>query len=99
MELLVDTRPPPEADPTGARMTSRSFWRVATAAPGCRAGSVQRYLDALVNGLIMGGIWSVVKIMVPLWFLNIIRHLVFRGRKKRDHGFDNHPYGHTKWTQ
>ena len=33
----------------------------------------------------------VVKIMVPFWILNIIRHLIFTGRKG-DHNFDNHPY-------
>ena len=27
-------------------------------------------------------IWVVVKIMVPIWFLNMIRHLVFRGPKR-----------------
>ena len=27
-------------------------------------------------------IWVVVKIMVPLWVLNIVRHLIFRVPKK-----------------
>ena len=29
-----------------------------------------------------GVIWVAVKIMVPFWVLNIIRHLVFRGPKR-----------------
>ena len=29
------------------------------------------------------GMWVVVKMMVPCWFLNIIRHPVFRGPQKR----------------
>ena len=29
--------------------------------------------------------------MVPLWVLNVTRHLVFRV-PKRGHNFDNHPY-------
>ena len=37
-------------------------------------------------------IWVVVKIMVPFWLLLVIRHLVFRGPKKGDRSFDNHPY-------
>ena len=37
-------------------------------------------------------IWVVVKIMVPFWIPSIIRHLVYRGPKKGDHNFDNHPY-------
>ena len=34
--------------------------------------------------------WVVVKIMVPFWVPNIVRHLIFRV-PKRDHNFDNHP--------
>ena len=34
---------------------------------------------------------SVVKIRVPLWVLNTIRHLLFRVPKKGDHHFHNHP--------
>ena len=30
--------------------------------------------------------------MVPFWIAVIIRHLIFRVPKKRDHNFDNHPY-------
>ena len=36
-------------------------------------------------------IWVVVKIMVPFWVLNIIRHEVFRDPRE-DHNFDNHSY-------
>ena len=35
--------------------------------------------------------WVVVKIRVPFWFLNIIRHLICRV-PKGDPNFDNHPY-------
>ena len=32
--------------------------------------------------------------MVPFWIPIIIRHLIFRvPNLKRDHNFDNHPYG------
>ena len=34
-------------------------------------------------------VWAVVKIRVPFWVPNIIRHLIFRV-PKRDHHFDNH---------
>ena len=37
-------------------------------------------------------IWVVVKIMVPFWVPIIIRHLIFRVPKKKDHNSDNHPY-------
>ena len=37
-------------------------------------------------------IWVVVKMRVPFWFPVIIRHLIFRA-PKRDHNFDNHPFG------
>ena len=37
-------------------------------------------------------IWVVVKIMVPFWVPNIVRHLLFRVPQKRDPNFDNHPY-------
>ena len=30
--------------------------------------------------------------MVPFWVPIIIRHLLFRVPKQRDHNFDNHPY-------
>ena len=36
-------------------------------------------------------IWVVVKIRVPLWVRNIIRHF-YLGYPKRDPNFDNHPY-------
>ena len=29
--------------------------------------------------------------MVPFWVPIIVRHLIFRVPKKRDHNFDNHP--------
>ena len=47
-------------------------------------------LDVTVfsNGLF---VWVVVKIRVPFWIPNIIRHLIFRV-PKRDPNFDNHPY-------
>ena len=35
--------------------------------------------------------WVVVKIMVPFWVPVIVRHLILRVPKKRDHNFDNHP--------
>ena len=34
--------------------------------------------------------WVVVKVGVPFWVLNIIRHLIFMV-PKRDHNFDNYP--------
>ena len=37
----------------------------------------------------------VVKIMVPLWVLNIIRHLVVRGPERGGHSFDNHTFAHV----
>ena len=42
-----------------------------------------------------GIIWVVVKIMVPSGIPIIVWHLIFRVPKteKRDHNFDNHPYG------
>ena len=39
----------------------------------------------------LGSIWVVVKIMVPFWVPNIVRHLIFRV-PKWDHNFDNHPF-------
>ena len=41
----------------------------------------------------MGG----VKIRVPFWVLNLIRHLIFRV-PKRDPNFDNYPYEPQKGT-
>ena len=38
------------------------------------------------------GYMVAVKIMVPFWIPMIIRHLIFKYPKK-DHNFDNHPYG------
>ena len=35
--------------------------------------------------------WVVVKIMVPFWVPNIVRHLSFRVPNKRDPNFDNYP--------
>ena len=40
----------------------------------------------------------VLKIMVPAWVPIIIRHLIFRVPKKRDHNFDNHPLGARAWS-
>ena len=34
----------------------------------------------------------VVKIMVPFWVPNKVRHLIFRVPPKRGHYFDNHPF-------
>ena len=36
--------------------------------------------------------WVVVKIMVPFWVPNVVRHLLFRV-PKRDPNFDNYPCG------
>ena len=30
--------------------------------------------------------------MIPVWFLSIIRYLVYLGDPKGDHSSDNHPY-------
>ena len=65
------------------------------------AAKVPRWSKFLYNCCILGSqkdslslnyIWVVVKIMVPFWIPTIIRHLIFRA-PKRDHNFDNHPYG------
>ena len=37
--------------------------------------------------------WVVVKIMVPFWVPNIIRHPIFR-MSKRNPNFDNYPCGY-----
>ena len=45
------------------------------------------------RSLLLGiSIWVFVQVMVFFWVRNIIRHLVFR-EHKRDHNFDNHPFG------
>ena len=41
----------------------------------------------------IGYIWVFVKIMVPFWVPNIVRHLLFRV-PKRDPSFENHPYNY-----
>ena len=38
--------------------------------------------EAILMQNVGGGMWVVVKILVPFWVLSIIRHLVFRGPKK-----------------
>ena len=40
-------------------------------------------------------IWVIVKIVVPFWVLNIIRHLMSRV-PKRDHNSDNYPQAECK---
>ena len=64
----------------------------------CKAGIISSGLRSQRNGAkrgshdsrTLGGMWVVVKIMVPACIPNIIRHLVFRVPKS-DLNFDNRP--------
>ena len=50
----------------------------------------------MMSGILFLAIWVVVKIMVPFGVPDIVRHLLFRVPKKRDHNFDHHPYGSSE---
>ena len=78
-------------NPASTRFLGRNNSSVASIADDPKEVGPTNLLQTLYDSI---DIWVVVKIMVPFWVPNIVRHLT--GFPKRDHNFDNHPYGTTR---